>query len=366
VATNKDELITHHKARINKTRVFLQPGLDYTLLMRKHFGMFAAKMKSRTGFMLHHGIGADKEVVWGAIWNELTEVGSNGFDVDYSNYDGTTQPMAFDFFLEITDHYYGPVNRKVRHALIHCLSQSEVIVGDYLCETSQGNNSGNPLTDIFNSMTNVWFIYCSYMIARDVRGLDITMKEFDDNVRFLTYGDDVILAASDETLEYFNRVTVFETAALIGMKVTAANKSALINPYEDLECLTFLKSPFEKRAGYMAAPLPLTVIHRELMWEKKVNEGDVTIAKQRIDQAMGMIAHHGQLAVMELTKELKDNNIVVDFNYRLWEAEMRDKQEFARIEVVYDQDPINMDDYYLETRLIDSDSEDEWAPMEEE
>jgi hypothetical protein len=333
-ATLKDELLTRKKVDIAKTRAFVQPGIDFTILMRKYFGHMSDVMKTRAGFALHHGIGADKETVWGLYYEELKSRGGKGFDLDYSDYDGSVCQQAIDFFLQVSDHFYGEVGKKQRHALIASLRDSKMLVGRYLVETMQGNKSGNPLTDLFNSITNVWFVYSAYLLCRGTAGKTVTMDHWDAEVRMLTYGDDVILGVTDDCLEWFNRIEVKAVADLVGMRVTAADKDKAMVRWDDIETLTFLKSPFIQRDGFVASPLPLKVIHRQVMWQRKANANDAGILKQKIMDSVEMMAHHGREAVDNFIWQLHEVGVTVDFWFRDWEAKMRAKQEFASIEGV--------------------------------
>nr|WPV63382.1 MAG: polyprotein [Wufeng shrew picornavirus 6] len=347
VSTLKDELVSFEKARIGKTRVFEQPCIIYTLLCRKYFGHFAENFKRHAGLRLHHGIGQDQSVVWGRYWELLNQHGKNGFDIDYKNYDGTVQPAAFEFFLHVTDSYYGLKDQKARHSLIRTLQNSVHLIGSVLAESSQGNKSGNPLTDMFNSITNVWLVYIVYQWTREIYGLSADMASQPDNFDFLTYGDDLILNATDECLEYFNRETFAELASLLGMSVTAADKSAELRPFDPMTSLTFLKCPFEKRYGYVAAPLPLKVIHRQLMWETKFCVGKHEIFKDRIKNGLDMIAHHGYDEYMNLRRQLRELGVNTEDRFIEWEQEMRDKQLTAEVEDGVGRYYVEADEAYL-------------------
>jgi len=259
----------------------VQPTLDITLLVRKYFGCFLYNYKERAGFNLCHGIGQDKDQCWGAYLDGLREVGENGFDVDYSNYDGSVPQCAVDAFSAVVDNFYGQRWRSERASLVEAIVHSHVLVEDSIVRKDVGNCSGSPITDVFNSVTNWYVVLAAYVLSRRAAGLTATLAHFDDDVRALTYGDDVIVAARDEVLQYYNRDTFKQVAYHLGMTVTSANKTAEIIPFEPLVELTFLKSPFVECDGYVAAPLPLKVIHRELMWGKKVNRGDVLIFLNR-------------------------------------------------------------------------------------
>jgi len=192
------------------------------------------------------------------------------------------------------------------------------------------------MTDVFNSVTNVWLIYCVFQIARSCVGLTRDLKHFDEHVDALTYGDDIIIAADNETLCYFNRVNFRDVAEDVGMEVTGANKTAEIVPCDALEDLTFLKSPFVVDGDVVRAPLPIKVIHREIMWMRKRNYGDVVIARQQLDTAVAMMAHHGEEAVEKFIRELQELGIDVEFSYARWFRELKEKQDESKIEYLHE------------------------------
>jgi len=338
-ATTKDELLDVKKVKIGKTRVFVQPGLEITLLMRKYFGDFTDWYKSQAGFRLCHGIGRDKEEVWGKYLEGLEEVGLNGFDLDYTNYDGSVSELAVEAFLAVCEAYYGNDGKVERRALMQSVTHSLMVVGDYLTETVQGNKSGNPITDVLNSITNWYHVLLAYQATQFSEGLVVDIESFTTDVRCLTYGDDVIISAKDETLKWFNRASVASILGVMGLTVTAADKSDKLIPCEPLGNLTFLKSPFVRsKSGAVFAPLPVKVIHRELIWEKKVNVGDVVIMEQKVDAALRMMAHHGRGAVEELVWQLREQGVDAKFDYSVWLRELLDKQEIAVVQGVQNQE----------------------------
>jgi len=332
-ATNKDELTEKRKAVIGKTRVFVQPGLEVTLLFRKYFGRFVDWYKSKAGFVWCHGIGRDKEAVWKAYYEELLTGGHNGFDIDYKNYDGTVSGVACEAFLAVTDRFYGDLNRSERHALVWSMFHARMIVGDFVALTVQGNKSGNPCTDVFNSITNFYYMLLAFIVSKAEAGLPVTLDGW-EQVRMLTYGDDVICTAPDEVLEYFNRVTVARTLAVLGMDVTSGSKSGEMVACDPLEVLTFLKSTFVEVNGVVYSPLPKKVIHRELMWGKKVNQHDLNILHQKVDAGVRMMAHHGKAATEELLEQLRKQGVKFEFSWDDWNRELVVKQDEAKIDRV--------------------------------
>jgi len=345
-ATNKDELTTLKKQKLGKTRVFLQSGLDLTLLTRRYFGHFISNYLERMGFDICSAVGCDKDSVWGAFKTGLESRGGNGFDIDFSNYDGSVPQCAVECFLEVVNNYYEDEYSLVREAIFHSVVHSVVIAGELVFEKDVGITSGIVGTEITNTVENLYLMLIAYQVAKDSAGLEPSLKDFDENVRMLAYGDDVIMGVTDEVLSFYNRKTIKEVMKFVGMTVTAANKEAAIIPFEPVSNLSFLKSEFIQRDGYVACPLPRKVIHRELIWEKKVNTGDETIMTQKIDVAMQMMAHHGEEAVDQLREQLKQQRVSVDFDFKLWEIKIRDKQEIAYVEGVSKRGT-NAIEYYL-------------------
>lgn len=328
VATLKDELRKESKVKAGKTRVFEQPPLEFTIKFRKYFGDFANWVKSKPGFKTHSAIGIDVEVKWREFWRVLNLKGDKGFDLDYSNYDGSVCSQAFDFFRSITDEFYGEVGRQQRHSLLAILQYSHVITGNLVFFTTQGNKSGNPLTDVFNSMTNVWLIYVCYMHNHPSGP---TLRDFDKNVSLLTYGDDVIISALGSVLKWFNRNSVASVANQLGYSVTSASKGDILLPIDTLSDLTFLKRKFVPMGVLVMAPLPQDVIYRELQWIKKDNRSEVDIQNQIIEGSVRFMAHHGpqQLRLyLEQLYQLGIKHLGFDFKsfYKDFLYEMYEKQ----------------------------------------
>jgi len=344
-ATLKDELVKEAKVKACKTRVFVQPGVDFTIHMRRYFGDFCNEVKKRPGFGLHHLIAAEKDAVWKKVYEEFKTM-DTFFDLDYSNYDGTVCGLAFDFFRRITDHFYGPKGKAARHALLYNLQNSVMIVGFKCVLVHQGNKSGNPLTDVFNSITNIWLMYVCFLSEARYRKINVTLDEFEMMVRFLTYGDDVIVGIRNPVKEWFNRASIAWWAKRLGMVATSAAKDGLMRQYEPLDGLTFLKSHFRPNGNVVLAPLPIEVIHREVIWQRKANAGDVTIFQQRIQTAVDMMCHHGEEETTKFLSQLAECNIHVNFSWEAWRGKLEQKQNAAQIErrVV----PVDVDEWIMD------------------
>lgn len=333
-STTKDEMLAKRKIPIAKTRVFECPDVILTLLFRKYFGDFLNYYKSKRGFPMGHAIGIDREVASKYILEGLRNK-DRCVDIDYSNFDGTIAQVWFDVYLAVTDHFYGEQDKEAknaRHVLIATLRNSYHIIGDTIYESFQGNKSGNPMTDVFNSVVNSAFIYSVILSEYST----IEVGDVWKYAPFLCYGDDVIMSVNEE-LE-IDRTTFAEAGKKMGFVVTAASKDGKMVPYNDVSETTFLKSSFgETDDGTILFPLPMEVIHRELRWQWKQNRGDNVVLRQRIECALRMAVHHGcekfndlkdQIAECGYSEYVKD--ITYDKYYGILKRKQEDGCEFER------------------------------------
>lgn len=310
VSTTKDELLKAAKVAIGKTRVFEQPGFEYTLLVRKYFGAFLNYYKSRAGFVFYHGIGMDKDEIWNEYWKEMNRLSPTGIDFDFANYDGTVHQSAFQFFLDVVENYYHDSTqeeRNARAALLDMLRETYHIMGNQLAYSIKGNKSGNPFTDVFNSITNTYMQYVAFMAC--VQGSDVNLQLFDDGVRMLTYGDDIIQAIRPDLQDRFNGRRVKDALGPLGYKITDAAKSAEMTTVKPLTELTFLKSPFVERDGVCWSPLPKREIYKELKWRPACWEGNDEDLRLRLLVTQKFMCHHGPTALQQFKADLLERGL---------------------------------------------------------
>jgi len=167
----------------------------------------------------------------------------------------------------------------------------------------------------------------SYLHAQVKCGEAPSFKDFERDVACLTYGDDVVIAADDKTLQQFNRVGIREVASKLGMNVTAANKGDELLPYEKLESLSFfLKSTFKVDGRLVMAPMPIDVAVRELQFIDKRNKNDARIQRDIFGNALRFAAHDGRKRAEKLKSQLSELGYVVPFDYEDFILEMYEKQ----------------------------------------
>jgi len=330
VAKLKDEVRPREKVEKGKTRVFEMPPLEHTILCRKYFGDFINWMKEQDPFVSHCGVGRDKVSVWAYYYEQLSSTGGMGFDIDYSSFDGSNTGLMFSFFQQVTDAFYRSEDDdevRARHGLLECIKRAYLIVGDDLVRTEQGNKSGCAMTDILNSVNNVFVLLLAYLHGRMRAGFSGDFRDFDRDIRMITYGDDVIVGADLNTLHYFNRLTVKEVADHIGLKVTSASKSGEFVAYESLKDLTFLKSGFENRDGCVFPIYGDSVIHKQLCWTRKDNLNDTRVQRDIVQGALEFAAHRGVASLRTLERQLRECGRKDTLDYALFLGETKRKQE---------------------------------------
>jgi hypothetical protein len=332
ISTNKDEVRPTAKVEACKTRVFEQPGLEYTILVRKYFGAFLTYMKTRPGFTLYHGIGADKETVWKNYYDIFISHSDVGHAFDYKNFDGSVNQDAFRFFEEVVMNFYSNGTQEehnVRAVLLRILRDGSHIMGSYSFESMQGNKSGNPFTDVFNSVCNYYIMAMAYCVGLRVSGQKSTMAQFDRDVKMLTYGDDIIMTVKRDALDYFNGPLIRDIVGMYGYTLTDAEKSDDMNYCTSVEKLTFLKSAFKVEGDVVLAPIPKEHIYKELVYAPKTCIGDELDLQQRIANTLRLMVHHGEEEFDKFKAQLRDRLIPrawMSISYHTMLGEIAEKQ----------------------------------------
>jgi len=326
-------LVKPAKRTQKKTRVIEQPGLDYLILVRLYFGDFLDWYKSNTGMKFKHAIGIDKEVAWKDIACELLSFSGVGLAFDYSQWDGSVPPWCFDIFESFVRDFYvwDEAADNARHTLLYMLRCANLLVANQVRVTDRGNKSGNPFTDVFNSVCNASVMMMAYVYLKSWNGGGMNVWAFDEDVRMLTYGDDMICSVRPSALSFFNGETIGPLLASFGFTLTDAQKSenGLVRCVPILsDQFTFLKTPFiyDRKTGTWLAPLPLDVIVRELMWIPRKMFGDERDKSQRVMNVMRFLAHHPQETYEKYAQLMRYQGLIVNTEWQQLRAELRWKQ----------------------------------------
>lgn len=292
----KDELLPAEKVARRGARLFEVPDLANTLLVKKYFGAFCSYYRSHPGISLSHLIGTDREEVWGKVRSHLTLPGWRLLAIDFSKYDGSVPPAAFGMFRQAVEAYYddeGTEAAQVRASLLYDLQFSTHIGGRYIFSSTKGNKSGSFLTDVFNSVVNLWiWRVVFYRIYANEFNRSPTLAEFQRYIRFFVYGDDVVLAMDGNMVPHFDYDKIRVIIEDLGFFPTSADKQGEV-AWCGIDDVTFLKSSFRTEGDVCMPALPKEIIHRELNYMRRGALDDINMRIQRIDQALQFAAWYG-------------------------------------------------------------------------
>lgn len=310
VTTCKDELRKTAKVEAEKTRVFEAASLDLTYLIKKYFGAFGEFYRSNAGVVLGHAIGLDRVANWSALYTMLTKGGKIkfGIDLDYAAFDSTIPPAFYTYFEQLIELYYRgapPEEHRMRAVLIHEMQHSYQYINGCIVLSHKGNKSGMWLTDVLNSVANQWaLMICFHRIHSQAFGIPPTVMDWVDNVSLFTYGDDVVMGVSDNTLSWYNAANIGVVLFDLGFRATAGDKSELTNRLKLISELTFLKSAFVLRDGIVACPMPMETSYRELNWVRKKHKHNYAVLVGMWNDALTFASWHNEEEFLKLKSQL--------------------------------------------------------------
>lgn len=309
----KDELRPWEKVKEGKTRVFECPPVDYTLQARRLLGGYAAWFRNHAGEAFHHTIGKEFEAIAPIVEEYLFGEGRDeGIAIDYSKYDSTIPPAAFQAFKDHVMYYFKDQPEEVKKeilALVTELQNTTQVCGDYVVSTNKGNKSGNPLTDVYNTFVNLWIIFMVFAEEwRRIYQRRLEWPELHKNTSFLTYGDDAILTVSDELKPYLDLEKMTQTIKNLGFLVTSADKTSAGLKWQPKSEMTFLKRSFlgTSRTGLVNVPLPKEILYRELNWTKRQVKNDPFVKAAVVQDVLRKAAFHGRTFFEQLRKQLRN------------------------------------------------------------
>jgi len=315
VDTLKDEKRPIEKVNQGKTRAFSAGPMGFTIAFRKYFGGFIANhMSNRIANESAVGINAFGPE-WNVLAHKLTSKGEKVIAGDYSNFDGTLCRQILMECLRLINKWYNGTEEEeqIRNVLFQEISSSVHICRNIVYGWTHSLPSGNPATAILNSMYNsismrMVYKYCltdalnSGIIPKDRCDL---LRQFNQQVTMIAYGDDNVINMSDEVADAFNQQTISENYKVLGMTYTDEAKSdGFVPKWRQLNQVSFLKREFrydEETAMYMA-PLELDSTLGMLNFFRKGTFGEVYCVTQIIDSALQNLFAHGRSAYNKWSK----------------------------------------------------------------
>jgi len=275
--TLKDEKLPVGK----NARLFSAGSVVGTIIGRQYYGMAAAAiMEQHSCNEVSVGV-APTIGDWTALWKYLESVDSNCKYIagDYSAFDRTLEANLLEAAFDILDSYYdmeGPEQLKIRWNYRQSIVRAWHRCGALRYRAQWGNPSGNPLTTIINSICN------SMMMRIIFKRAGNDMREFDNHVRMISFGDDHVLTVSPDVTN-FNMKSIARIFKQYNVTYTTTDKKTNFErEFIPLDEVTYLKRYFHivdvdqlSRSKIAVPRLMLDSIDEMFNWRKRSDTRDV-------------------------------------------------------------------------------------------
>eukprot|EP01003_Olkasia_polycarbonata_P005380 NODE_4_length_3967_cov_73.849668_g3_i0.p1 GENE.NODE_4_length_3967_cov_73.849668_g3_i0~~NODE_4_length_3967_cov_73.849668_g3_i0.p1 ORF type:complete len:1134 (+),score=186.08 NODE_4_length_3967_cov_73.849668_g3_i0:378-3779(+) len=300
LATLKDELLPKAKVASRGAREFQNPPFDYNLVWKEHFGTFESFMKCHPGPLTMSAIGMYPLADWPHFIDGLSDSNTKRSILceDYSRWDSNMRQWMFRDIEQVV-HAFNKGHFKTRYAntaLLRELANTKVLAGSVLHVTEKGNKSGGGGTSIINSVGNALLhLTTYYSMYCDHFGEAPCYARFSEDLSVVTYGDDVVMAISDDAKKWYSPTLHATLIKEAGCNITAPDKTAIKDEFSDLSTVEFLKNTTEyTEEGLIIPKQALATSHRILRWDKKGTENNVSVKQAKIKDALDIAQAHGE------------------------------------------------------------------------
>ncbi|QVX32640.1 polyprotein 1 [Arracacha virus B] len=278
----KDEKVMRAKVEVKpKVRLFTILPFHYNLVVRRFYLDFVARlMQKHNETPVKVGLNTSS-LEWQHLYDQLSAVGFNWFNGDYSRFDGITPRCVLQGLAIRISKFYrqdeaqGLVSKKkirtsVAHSLLLDMANSRYgIAGLGVYKVSSGIPSGFPLTVIVNSLVNSFFLHFAYR-----KLMSQSLKShfwFTKNVAFAVYGDDNLVSVSESIKNVYNLKTIahFLTQFGVTLKNGANKDEEILSSFYPIEGVDFLKRTFVPFRGVMLDRLNKENTLERLHWVRK-------------------------------------------------------------------------------------------------
>lgn len=291
----KDERRPIGKVNAGKTRVFTVLPMDLNVVFRQYFMdalVHTRRNRIKNGICVGLNVWGDE---WEQFYKHLTSVGSDHCgDGDFANLDGTLSDKILWEICWIMNQLYDDEHSEVRkmlwQRLVYCTRHYRGTV--YQCTHSLP--SGIFGTSDFGSM--YLLIAFRYIWMTTAPPEFRTLKQFNENVRLGTYGDDNIWSVTPPVATFWSNQWLEAGYASIGMTYTDAAKTGVMVPYKSIYECQFLKRFFKWSDILQRHTCPAEIEGRleSLNWTRKNNMVDSTaITRDVIQDVLREVAAHG-------------------------------------------------------------------------
>lgn len=324
----KDCRLPLEKCVPGKTRVFSTSPIDFTINFRQFFmDYIAAMMGSRFESMCAVGIACD-----GVEWTHLRaylQVAPDwkvmGFD--YSNFGPGLIEEVLRASFDDARAWYRFHGAKEEEDLVREVMCEEVCCAihnmhKWLYQVCAGLPSGCPGTAILNSKVNIYYVAVAWLgIMENSEYAD--MRSFEENVRLVTYGDDLIMTVSPLVCEVFNMLSIVKELGKYNIVLSPPDKTTVVDKkWMDWDSITFLKRGWTQRDAYTwFAPIEKMSVWECPQWSWSADE-KVLSTVVNCDAGCLLAYGHGRkfydAYVDKLRKALNEQG--VHYVPRSWEA----------------------------------------------
>ncbi len=247
----KDEPLPKRKVDSKKTRVFAGAPADWSVVVRM-YTLGITRLFQHYKFISEMAPGTQAQTVeWEHIFEYLTKFGEDRIIAgDYAKFDKKMSSavilLAFDIIKRVCEAAgYSEEDLLILDGIAVDTSYALMDFNGDLVQFFGSNPSGHPLTVIINSLVNSIYVRYVYVISHPNfnscgDSFDDLLKDFDKDVRLMTYGDDNIMNVHPDN-DWFNHTVMQKAFASVGIEYTMAEKEAESVPFINIFDASFLK-----------------------------------------------------------------------------------------------------------------------------
>jgi len=292
----KDELRPFEKVDAGKTRRVSGAPIVLTIVTRKFLLDFMAQFMAAR-IINGSAVGVDVySEEWHIIYKLITTFGEDGIMAgDYGDYDSSHHGQFASAMLRNIIKWYGYEGRNavILSSLFVALINSKHLWGLLVYIMCGTLPSGHPFTTLFNTII---VLTLPRMVYLTVQGMDFEqIKNFDNHVKVLGYGDDTMMGVHPTIRDKFNHFSYRDTVVKYGYRYTPAHKGDFTTPFDTFESVTFLKRKFEFHKSFrrIVAPLELETVLQICYWVDKSNNTEGQLA-QNVQVTLRELMLHGK------------------------------------------------------------------------
>jgi hypothetical protein len=331
----KDEPKTFKKIISGGTRVFAGAPGDWSIVVRKYL-LSVVRMIQNNRFIFESAPGTiAQSTQWEEIREFLTTFGEDTMVAgDYKAFDKRMPACvilaSFDIIIGIcVAAGYSKEDLMVVKGIAEDTAFPLMDFNGDLIRSFGSNPSGHPLTVIINGLANSLYMRYCFCVLNKKHKAKYTVRQFQDLVKLITYGDDNAMGVSSE-IPWYNHTEIQSALADVDITYTMAEKEAKSVPYIHINEVSFLKRTFrdDKDVGAFVGPLE----HDSIVKMLTVNVASKSVtpeyqAVQTISTAVREYFFYGKDIFNEKSEMLKqvviENGLqayVEDSTFPTWES----------------------------------------------